>query len=124
LIRAHETARLVAEPRGLDVIAIRDLRERSFGSVEGMTTDEIQARYPGLELPWSDGETREAMAERVLGALHRIGDSHPGAHVLVVSHGGPLRAVLTHCGIDGVARIENCHVIRVELRNGVLCGVD
>jgi broad specificity phosphatase PhoE len=124
LIRAHETARLVADRRGLDVIAIGDLRERSFGSVEGMTTDEIQARYPGLELPWSDGETREAMAERVLGALHRIADAHPDAHVLVVSHGGPLRAVLTHCGIDGVARIENCHVVRVELRNGVLCGVD
>ena len=123
LVRAHETARLIAGPRGLDVIAIRDLRERSFGSVEGMTTDEIEARYPGFELPWSDGETREAMTERVLGALHRIADTHPEAHVLVVSHGGPLRAVVTHCGIDGVARIENCHVIRVELRDGVLRGV-
>ncbi|MGE5273955.1 MAG: histidine phosphatase family protein [Verrucomicrobiota bacterium] len=124
LIRAHETARLVAEPRGLAVTAIRDLRERSFGSVEGMTTDEIQARYPGIELPWSDGETREAMAERVLGALRRIADTHPDAHVLVVSHGGPLRAVVTHCGIDGVARIENCHVIRVELRDGILRRAD
>ena len=124
LVRAHETARLIAEPRGLDVIAIRDLRERSFGSVEGMTTDEIQARYPGIELPWSDGETREAMAERVLGALHRIAGTHPDAHVLVVSHGGPLRAVATHCGLDGIARIENCHVIKVELRDGALRGVD
>ena len=123
LVRAHETARLIAEPRGLDVIAIRDLRERSFGSVEGMTTDEIQARYPGIELPWSDGETREAMTDRVLGALLRIGETHPEANVLVVSHGGPLRAVLTPCGIDGVTRIENCHVIRVELQDGVLRGV-
>jgi len=124
LVRAHETARLIAEPRGIDVTAIRDLRERSFGSVEGMTTDEIQARYPGIELPWSDGESREAMAERVLGALERIADTHPNAHVLVVSHGGPLRAVVTHCGIDGIARIGNCHVIRVEFRDGALRGVD
>jgi len=122
LIRAHETARLIAEPRGLQVIAIRDLRERSFGSVEGLTTDEIQARYPGIELPWSDGETREAMAARVLGALHRIAETHPDAHVLVVSHGGPLRAVLTHCGVDGVERIENCHVVRIELEGGVIRG--
>jgi broad specificity phosphatase PhoE len=124
LIRAHETARVVAEQRGLDVVAIRDLRERSFGSLEGLTTDEIQARYPGIELPWSDGETREAMAERVLGALKRIAETHPDAHVLVVSHGGPLRAVLTHCGLDGVERIDNCHVLRIDLRNGVLRGVD
>jgi len=124
LMRAHETARLVAEARGLDVIAIRDLRERSFGSVEGMTTDEIQDRYPGLELPWSDGETREAMAERVLGALRRIADTHPDGHVLVVSHGGPLRAVLTHCGIDGIGRIENCHVARIQVVNGELHGAE
>ena len=104
--------------------AIPDLRERSFGSVEGMTTDEIQARYPGMELTWSDGETREAMAERVLTALERIADTHPDARVLIVSHGGPLRAVLTHCGIDGVARIGNCQVLRVELRDGILRGVD
>jgi broad specificity phosphatase PhoE len=44
--------------------------------------------------------------------------------VLVVSHGGPLRAVLTHCGLDGVERIDNCHVLRIDLRNGVLRGVD
>lgn len=124
LIRAHETARVVAEQRGLDVVAIQDLRERSFGSLEGLTTDEIQTRYPGIELPWSDGETREAMAERVLGALKRIAETHPDAHVLVVSHGGPLRAVLTHCGIDGVERIDNCHVLRIDLRDGVLSGVD
>src|SRR5262249_13958642 len=102
LIRAHETARMVADPRGLDVTAVGDLRERSFGSLEGLTTDEIQTRYPGLELPWSDGETREEMAERVLAALQRIAETHPDDRVLVVSHGGPMRAVLATCGIDGV----------------------
>jgi broad specificity phosphatase PhoE len=64
------------------------------------------------------------MAERVLAALHRIADAHPDSRVLVVSHGGPLRAVLTHCGVDGVGRIRNCHVIRVEIVGGVLRGVD
>jgi broad specificity phosphatase PhoE len=124
LMRAHETARVVAEAHGLDVVAIRDLRERSFGSVEGLTTDEIQARHPGIELPWSDDETREAMADRVLDALRRIADAHPDAHVLVVSHGGPLRAVLTHCGIDGVDRVGNCHVVRIEVVGGQLHGAE
>jgi len=125
LMRAHETARLVAEPRGLDVTAIRDLRERHFGTWEGLTDEEIFARFPeARQGPWGDAETAEEMADRVLGALHRIAETHPQRRVLVVSHGGPLRAVLRHCGVDGVGRIENCHVLRVELRDGVLRRVD
>jgi broad specificity phosphatase PhoE len=125
LVRAHETARAVAEPRGLGVTAIRDLRERHFGTWEGMTDDEIFARFdPTPETSWGDGETREEMAGRVLDALRRIAATHPESRVLVVSHGGPLRAVLTHCGVDGVGRIDNCHVVRVEIVDGVLRGVD
>src|SRR4029079_3482461 len=46
LVRAHETARLVAEQRGLDVTAIRDLREKHFGTWEGLTDVEIHDRFP------------------------------------------------------------------------------
>jgi broad specificity phosphatase PhoE len=125
LMRAHETARLVADPRGLDVTALHDLRERHFGSIEGLTTDEVFARYPDFnDLPATDGETREQMSERVVEALRRIAETHPESNVLVVSHGGPLRAVLAHCGVDGVGRIENCHVVRIEIVDGHLRGVD
>ncbi len=125
LVRAHETARAVAEPRGLGVTAIRDLRERHFGRWEGLTDDEIFARFnPTPDAAWGDGETREEMAERVLDALRRIAATHPKGRVLVVSHGGPLRAVLAYCGMDGVGRIDNCHVVRVEIVDGVLRGVD
>jgi len=125
LMRAHETARFVAEPRGLRVTAIPDLRERHFGTWEGLTDDEIFSRFePAAETAWGDGETKEEMTDRVLTALHRIADTHPDGRVLVVSHGGPLRAVLNHCGVDGVARIENCHVVRVEIVDGDLRGVD
>jgi broad specificity phosphatase PhoE len=116
LLRAHETARIVAERRGLDVTAIPDLRERHFGTWEGLTDDEIFERFPGAKTgTWGDGETREEMAQRVLESLRRIAEAHPGGRVLVVSHGGPLRAVLTHCGVDGVDTIANCHVVRLEL---------
>jgi broad specificity phosphatase PhoE len=116
LVRAHETARIVAEVRGLGVTAVPDLRERNFGTWEGLTDDEIFERFPSAKTgAWGDGETREEMARRVLGALRRIAEAHPGGRVLVVSHGGPLRAVLTQCCVDGVAAIDNCHIIRVEL---------
>jgi broad specificity phosphatase PhoE len=121
LVRAHETARIVAERHGLDVTAIDDLRERHFGTWEGLSDDEIQTRFPEAAAGvWGDGETREAMARRVFDALQRIADTHPGGHVLVVSHGGPLRVVLRHCGVDGVERIDNCHVVRLEADSGVL----
>jgi broad specificity phosphatase PhoE len=126
LLRAHETARIVAEQRGLDVSAIRDLRERHFGTWEGLTDDEIFARYPQVldGAPWGDAETQDEMAARVVGALLRIGKAHPGQHVLVVSHGGPLRRVLAHCGASTKGAIDNCQVIRVEVVDGTLRGID
>ncbi len=121
LLRAHETARIVAETKGLGVTAIPDLRERDFGTWEGLTDDEILARFPEAATgPWGDAETRQQMAERVADALRRIADAHPDGNVLVVSHGGPLRAVLTHCGVDGVGRIDNCHVVRLEVGGGAM----
>jgi broad specificity phosphatase PhoE len=121
LVRAHETARIVAEGHGLDVTAIDDLRERHFGTWEGLSDNEISERFPeAAEGVLGDGETREEMARRVFDALQRIADTHPDGHVLVVSHGGPLRAVLRHCGVDGVERIDNCHVVRLEAGDGSL----
>jgi hypothetical protein len=40
--------------------------------------------------------------------------------VVVVSHGGPLRAVLTYCGIDGIDRIGNCQVARLQVEGGTI----
>lgn len=128
LLRAHETARIVAGPRGLEVIAIRDLRERNFGTWEGLTDEEIYVRHPQARehswQEWGDAETQSEMAERVVGALLRIAETHPGERVLVVSHGGPLRRVLAHCELDSDGLIGNCHVVRVEAVDGRLRGVD
>ncbi len=125
LMRAHETARIVAERKGLSVIAVPDLREKHFGTWEGLTDREILARFPDARTrPWGDAETTEEVAERVLGAIRRIAETHPGGRVLVVSHGGPLRALLLHCGADGAAAIGNCHVVQIEAEEGILRAVD
>jgi uncharacterized phosphatase len=125
LVRAHETARIVAEPRGLHVTALPDLRERHFGTWEGLTDDEVLVRFPEARRGhWGDGETLEDVAERVLSGLIRIAESHPDGQVLVVSHGGPLRAALVHCGVDSPGPIANCHVARIAVRDGRLRRVD
>lgn len=125
LSRAHETARIVAEQKGLDVTVLPDLREKHFGSWEGLTDNEVLARIPHVaeDGPWGDGETSEELAVRVLDALRRIAHTHPEGRVLVISHGGPLRAVLRHCGRQSDT-IANCHVVAVEIEDGELRPVD
>jgi broad specificity phosphatase PhoE len=100
LIRALETARIVAVRTGLEVIEVDGLREVNTGSWSGLSREEVRERFPeGFERwvsggsGWEDGETYEEMAERTLEAVSRIAEAHPGGRVLVVSHGGPIRAI-------------------------------
>jgi broad specificity phosphatase PhoE len=100
LTRARETAAVVAESKGLEVRVRRDLREVDVGSWSGLTREEARERFPdGYERwfrggpGWTDGETYEEMTERVGAAVHSVARDHPGGRVLVVSHGGPIRAV-------------------------------
>ena len=109
----------------MSVTATRDLREKHFGTWEGLTDEEILRRFPqARNRPWGDGETTAALSERVLGALRRIAETHPDGHVLVVAHGGPVRAALLHCNAPLEGSIGNCHVVRIEVEEGSLRAVD
>lgn len=108
LIRALETARIVAARTGLEVTELDGLREVDTGSWSGLSRAEVQERFPeGFERwiaggsGWEDGETYEEMGERVLGAIRAIAAAHPNGRVLVVSHGGPIRAAQSAAeGVD------------------------
>ena len=100
LRRAYETAEVVAASRGLEPVTIEALREVDVGSWSGLTREEIEQRFPDQYAKWldygqgwDDGETYEAMAERVVGAVLELALVHDGERILAVSHGGPLRAV-------------------------------
>jgi broad specificity phosphatase PhoE len=109
LRRAHETALVVAERKGLTVTPLRELREVDVGSWTGLSQDEVKSRFPdGYEQMrtrtgrgWDAGETYAEMVRRVLEALRSIAHEHPGETVLVVTHSGPIRAVRAHAlGLD------------------------
>jgi broad specificity phosphatase PhoE len=100
LARARDTAAVVAERQGVEHWTTPELREVDVGSWAGLTKADAEARFPeaaarwkqGYE-GWRDGETYQRMADRVLRALLRIAEEHPDGPVLVVSHGGCIRAI-------------------------------
>lgn len=107
LKRARETAAAVAEPRGLEVEGLRELREVDVGSWAGLTRQEVEERFPdgfrrwlAWEVGWEDGETYEEMGARVAGAVRNLAARHAGGRILVVSHGGSVRAL--HAAAAGV----------------------
>jgi broad specificity phosphatase PhoE len=126
LRRASETARIVADRLGLEVTEERELREIDVGSWSGLTRDEVRERYPEGFARWlageigHDGETREALARRVVGAVETIARTHPGEHVLVVTHGGAIRALRRHAAGDPGESLENGATLALALVEGEL----
>jgi broad specificity phosphatase PhoE len=97
LQRASLTAQIIAELHGTGPVQVdARLRETHVGPWEGLRRDEVEAGWPGFlaERRRPDGfEDYGAAARRVLASLVDIAAAHRGAEVLVVSHGGVIRAV-------------------------------
>ena len=96
LLRARQTAMILAECCGLPLLdADPDLRERAAGRWEGLTRSEIERGWPG----WLADDRRpegfeidEHLLTRTTEALERLAAARPQASVLVVTHGGVIRA--------------------------------
>ncbi len=122
LRRAHQTAEIVAASHGVPVVADPGLREVDIGSWSGLTRAEVEQRFPGAE--HHDGESRADHLARVLETVERIARAHPDGRILIVSHGGSLRALRRHCAGEPVHPIENCGVYELRFREGALRPID
>ena len=99
LLRASVTADALARLTGLPVRLDKDLRERYGGVWEGLSSAEIEERYPEERKAWAPpgGESVEAVIERTSAALSRIADGLPGGSLaVVVSHGAALSLSIAH----------------------------
>jgi probable phosphoglycerate mutase len=141
LSRARATAEIVAAELGLAVGHVHtDLRERCFGCFEGLTRDEVTARFPEAWKRYLDdpgpampgGEARDALLVRLLRAVDHVASALPGP-ALVVMHGGSMRALLADL-VGAMPRpasaswplhgIQNGHVYRVTLVAGAIAGAE
>jgi 2,3-bisphosphoglycerate-dependent phosphoglycerate mutase len=121
LSRARQTAEAVAATHALEVKFDPRLRERSFGSWEGLTREDIAMFQEGSR---HDGESDDEVRARVLEAIEEIARSHPGEQVLVVSHGGALNTLWHHALGVRVERWENCAVYKLAVRDDGYVAVD
>jgi broad specificity phosphatase PhoE len=116
--RARETAEIVGARLELPVALDPDLREKDWGTWEGLTAVERDH----VEFA---GETTEAHQERILRALQRIAERHPGdGSVLVVTHGGSMRRIQTAATGMALPVVENCGRWLCAYENGVFRALD
>jgi len=99
LARARATAEAIAAYNQAPLLLDPGLRERSFGSFEGMTHNEVAQRWPEQSQRWrsrdpdfapGDGETLRVFFERCVEATLRIAEAHAGKTIVLVAHGGVL----------------------------------
>jgi probable phosphoglycerate mutase len=102
LARARLTAEIIASVTGVKVSIEPALRERDIGLWTGLTSAEVESRWPGQQemyranpkIPFPNGEEAEVLVRRAIPVLLTIAqqDPHDGVAV-VVSHGGLIRCV-------------------------------
>jgi alpha-ribazole phosphatase len=103
LKRARITAEIVTAGRDLKITECPELREISYGDIEGLTFTEIQQRYPvladqihrsDLTMAFPGGESFTDFVRRVESFKKRLANHADSESVLVAAHGGPLRTLM------------------------------
>lgn len=103
LARSRRTAEVLAAAVGhtKPLVLDPDLREHNLGDWQGLTTEEINARWPDQLERWRGGdlesipggEPRGSFADRAMSALRRLAVGNLDGLVLVVAHGGVVMAL-------------------------------
>ena len=108
--RCLQTAHIVSDTLGtMDIKIDKNLREISFGEYEGLPYDAIPPLERGYtKVPFPGGESNEIMTVRVIDAVNRIYEDNKNACVLLITHSGPIAAILaSYYGRDIQEMLDN-----------------
>jgi broad specificity phosphatase PhoE len=106
LQRTFATALPIAARHSLEVQQEDELRECDFGAWEGLTRAEVIERSPedsqrlrewekNTSIAPPGGESFETLQKRVVAAVERLAQPHPDQAILLVSHVGPIKVLLS-----------------------------
>jgi broad specificity phosphatase PhoE/ribonuclease HI len=107
LLRARQTAGIVAARTGLPIEIDEGFVECSFGEWDGRTFVEVKNQWPdeleewlaSTEIAPPGGESFAQCRDRVAAARRRVVDRHSGERVLVVAHVTPIK-ILVSMAVD------------------------
>ncbi len=128
--RCTQTAAPLVELTGLTPERDARLRERHFGSWQGLTTPEVRERFPESYARWraadpDPGDGLEPLADlgkRVSETIRQAAERVPGGTAILVSHGGAIKyGVAALLGwpeemLPTVAPVQNCHWVDLILQ--------
>ncbi len=105
LKRAVHTAGIIGEAINRKAIELDELTEWDLGILERRPHTELRMAYPDLmasfhtecgDFDVPGGESRKAFYQRVSRILDTLAGRHAGQKILLVTHGGTLRAIFHH----------------------------
>ena len=136
MIRARQTAKIIAGRHCVPIVCAYELREGTYGPIDGMMKEEFQARF-AKELRERDAlpleqrfhyrlidgaETNAEILDRVLPCLQTICKNHVGERIAVVTHGWVMRTLFVYLSrykVDQV-QIENGAILHLQATGGDL----
>ncbi len=128
LIRSVRGAEIIAKQAGLSHTPLRDLRERSVGIWEGLTAEEIKAKFPDDYVQWRfdllnyrppGGECLMDVRDRILPVYKKLLSAHPGQSIAMLLHGGVNRVILAD-----VLGMDMKHLFRIDQAFGAMNIID
>ena len=135
--RTKDTVKKLSELKSIEIIAktkkrSTKLKEISFGDFEGLTFDEIKDKYPkefqdmiekGYEYKYPNGESLIDSYNRVCIELDNIISNNDDRTILICSHGGTIRNIITYLISNSYKyhwnfKIDNGSVTILEVQDG------
>jgi broad specificity phosphatase PhoE len=130
MIRAKQTAAILAEQFALEAVAEEAFREISGGEAEGLTKKEaeelygaqkrhLDKLYPDRHERWNHShypgaETKNQLLGRFKPRLQEIASRHVGDTIIVVSHGSVIGTFISDLrDVHEVDSINNCSVVEL-----------
>lgn len=122
LIRAKETTEIIALEHNLAVETTQLLRERNLGEYEGKHTDAYKT-FDELYRTLSEESRRTVRSDpasendaelitRIITFIREIAITHPNKNILIGTHSGVIRILLTHLGFASYK--DDYNVLKVE----------
>ena len=125
--RTKDTVKKLSELKSIEII-----EKESFGDFEGLTFDEIKDKYPkefqdmiekGYEYKYPNGESLIDSYNRVCIELDNIISNNDDRTILICSHGGTIRNIITYLISNSYKyhwnfKIDNGSVKILEVQDG------